>query len=468
MTRTIALAGTPLELVERGQGRPLLFLHAGEGLAPERPWLDLLSRRYRVIAPCHPGYGNSPLIDGGGSVDDLAYLYLDLAAELGLDGAVLVGADLGGWIAAEMMVRSSARFSRLVLTAPLGIKLRGRDERDIADIHAMTPAEYLRLAWADALPNANYDPEIGHRLLNRYLDEFRLCDEVGLDIMVNEHHSTSTCLTISVPMALAVIARETKRARLLSLGNPIANRPDPVRVAEEMAWLDVLSGGRLEMGLVKGAPYEIAPANSNPANLMRRYWEAHDLMLKAMSTTDGPFSWEGEFFHYRNVNIWPRPYQQPTPPVWMTGLSPETGRMAAERGHVVGTLLSLSAAGPMFDAYRKRAQELGWTAGPDGTTREEGLRRANLSADYVRTSVVVAEAFTNPPGYNSLAANIAMLKSGGKRGGFVRDRHGNPVDQRTATIEQLLESGTCFAGTPDDVYNQIKALSDSVGGFGNL
>ena len=230
--------------------------------------------------------------------------------------------------------------------------------------------------------------------------------------MVNEHHSTSTCLTISVPMALAVIARETKRARLLSLGTPIANRPDPVRVAEEMAWLDVLSGGRLEMGLVKGAPYEIAPANSNPANLMRRYWEAHDLILKAMSTTDGPFSWEGEFFHYRNVNIWPRPYQQPTPPVWMTGLSPETGRMAAEHGHVVGTLLSLSAAGPMFAAYRQRAQELGWTAGPDrfayagvvgvGTTREEGLRRANLAADYVRTSVVVAEPFTNPPGYNSL------------------------------------------------------------------
>src|SRR5689334_14778848 len=121
------------------------------------------------------------------------------------------------------------------------------------------------------LPNENFDPKIGHGLLNRYLDEFALCDEVGLDIMVNEHHSTSTCLTVSVPMALAIIARETKRSRLLSLGNPIANRPDPVRVAEEMAWLDVLSGGRLEMGLVKGAPYEIAPANSNPANLMRRY-----------------------------------------------------------------------------------------------------------------------------------------------------------------------------------------------------
>ena len=100
--------------------------------------------------------------------------------------------------------------------------------------------------------------------------------------------------------------------------------------------------------------------------------------------------------------------------------------------------------------------------------RVAGLRRANLAADYVRTSPVVAEPFTNPPGYNSLAANIAVLNAGGKRGGFVRDRHGNPVDQTTASIEQLIEIGTCFAGSPDDVYDQIKALHDSVGGFGNL
>jgi alkanesulfonate monooxygenase SsuD/methylene tetrahydromethanopterin reductase-like flavin-dependent oxidoreductase (luciferase family) len=252
------------------------------------------------------------------------------------------------------------------------------------------------------LPNGHFDPKVGHQLLNRYLDEFAYADEVGLDIMVNEHHSTVTCLTASVPMALAIIARETKTARLLSLGNPIANRPDPVRVAEEMAWIDVLSGGRLEMGLVKGAPYEIAPANSNPARLMRRYWEAHDLILKALSNTDGPFNWEGEYFHYRNVNIWPRPLQQPTPPVWMTGLSVETGKLAAERGHVVATLLYGSVAKPMFEAYRKRASELGWTAGPDrlayaavigvGNTREEGLRRADLIAGYVRTAPVVTTA----------------------------------------------------------------------------
>ena len=149
MTKTMSLAGTTLELVERGQGRPLLFLHAGEGLAPERSWLELLSRRFRVIAPWHPGYGNSPLIDGSGSVDDLAYLYLDLATELAFENAILVGACFGGWVAAEMMVRSTARFSHLVLVDPLGIKVLGRDERDIADMHALPRAEYLRLAWAD-------------------------------------------------------------------------------------------------------------------------------------------------------------------------------------------------------------------------------------------------------------------------------------------------------------------------------
>jgi pimeloyl-ACP methyl ester carboxylesterase len=149
MTKTISLASTSLEVVERGEGQPLLFLHAGEGLMPERQWLDLLSRKYRVIAPWHPGWGGSPLIDGGGTVDDLAYLYLDLADQLGLENAALVGTCFGGWVAAEMMVRSTARFTRLVLVDPLGVKFAGRDERDIADMHALPRTEYLKMAWAD-------------------------------------------------------------------------------------------------------------------------------------------------------------------------------------------------------------------------------------------------------------------------------------------------------------------------------
>ena len=135
--------------------------------------------------------------------------------------------------------------------------------------------------------------------------------------MTNEHHATATCADSVCTIPMAILARETKKVRLLALGMPIANRENPIRVAEEYSMLDVISRGRIEMGFVKGVPFEISPANSNPADLMERFWEAHDLILKAMTSHDGPFSWEGTHFHYRSVNIWPRPYQQPHPPVWM-------------------------------------------------------------------------------------------------------------------------------------------------------
>lgn len=159
-------------------------------------------------------------------------------------------------------------------------------------------------------------------------------------------------------------------------------------------------------------------------------------------------------------------------------MSVETGTMAAERGHVVGTLLSGGLAKPMYDAYRKRARELGWEAGADrfayaaivgvGTTRAEGLRRANIIADYVRTAPVVAEPFTNPPGYNSIGANVAILRGGARANRFVTDRHGNPINHRTATVEQFMDTETVFAGTPDDVYEQLKAFNARMGGVGHL
>jgi pimeloyl-ACP methyl ester carboxylesterase len=149
MGRTIEISGVDLELEERGEGPPLLFLHAGDGLAPERPWLDLLARRYRVIAPLHPGYGRSSLPDWMMTVDDLAYLYLDLADRLALSDATLVGACFGGWIAAEMAVRDTRRFGRLVLVDALGVKHGGVTDRDIADMHAIPREALLQLAWAD-------------------------------------------------------------------------------------------------------------------------------------------------------------------------------------------------------------------------------------------------------------------------------------------------------------------------------
>ena len=149
MSRHVTVAGVSLEIEERGQGRPLLFLHAGEGLQPQRPWLDTLAGSFRVIAPHHPGFGGSALPDWVGTVDDLAYLYLDLAKHLELDKALLVGSCFGGWVAAEMAVRDTSPFAGLLLAAPLGIKIGGVLDRDIADMHGMPRAEFMKLAWAD-------------------------------------------------------------------------------------------------------------------------------------------------------------------------------------------------------------------------------------------------------------------------------------------------------------------------------
>lgn len=149
MARHISVCGVSLEVEEQGQGRPLLFLHGGEGLQATRPWLHQLAEHHRVIAPHHPGFGGSALPDWIGTVDDLAYLYLGLTAQLGLRNAVLAGNCLGGWIAAEMAIRSTAPFAGLLLAAPLGIKVGGVLDRDIADMHAIPRSAFMRLAWAD-------------------------------------------------------------------------------------------------------------------------------------------------------------------------------------------------------------------------------------------------------------------------------------------------------------------------------
>lgn len=149
MTRTVSVSGVSLELTERGAGRKLLFLHAGGGLRPDLPWLSLLARHFHVVAPSHPGFGKSALPDWFGTVDDLAYLYLDLAEQLDLKDAILAGASFGGWVAAEMAIRNTDRFSRLALIDPLGIKVGGINDRDIADLHSLSEEAGMKLAWAD-------------------------------------------------------------------------------------------------------------------------------------------------------------------------------------------------------------------------------------------------------------------------------------------------------------------------------
>jgi pimeloyl-ACP methyl ester carboxylesterase len=146
------IAGIALEITEAGHGRPLLFLHGGHPsgrLDPQARLVEALADNFRFIAPTHPGFGITAAPTQLTTVDDLAYLYLDLLDALDLRDVVLVGASLGGWIAAEMAVKTTERISQLVLIDSVGIKVGDREARDIADIYAITDRQLAEIAYAD-------------------------------------------------------------------------------------------------------------------------------------------------------------------------------------------------------------------------------------------------------------------------------------------------------------------------------
>jgi pimeloyl-ACP methyl ester carboxylesterase len=148
-TSIMEIEGVKVEISARGKGPPLLFLHPGIGIDPAAPVLDRLAERARVIAPSHPGFGHSDLPKGMTNVDDLAYFYLDLIAALDLRNATLLGVSFGGWIAAQIAIKTTERLQRLVLADAFGIKVSDRETRDIADIFAVTEPQLTELSYFD-------------------------------------------------------------------------------------------------------------------------------------------------------------------------------------------------------------------------------------------------------------------------------------------------------------------------------
>lgn len=149
VTSSMLVNGSQLELIDRGCGQPILFLHPHIGLDPAAPVLALLAAGGRLIAPSHPGFGRSERPAHITTVDDLAYFYLDFIEQIDLKDAVVVGSSFGAWIAAAIAVKSTGRMARLVLANPIGIKVTGRETRDIIDIFAMLESEFVAHAFAD-------------------------------------------------------------------------------------------------------------------------------------------------------------------------------------------------------------------------------------------------------------------------------------------------------------------------------
>lgn len=173
--------------------------------------------------------------------------------------------------------------------------------------------------WVD-IPNELYQPERGNELYNEYLDELEFADQMGFDgICINEHHQNGYGLMPSPNIMAAALTRRTKNAAIVVMGNSIALYNPPVRVAEEFAMLDCLSGGRLVAGFPVGTSMDTNYCyGMTPATLRDRYHEAHDLIIKAWTEKE-IFPWNGKYTQLRYVNLWPKPIQKPHPPIWIPG-----------------------------------------------------------------------------------------------------------------------------------------------------
>jgi alkanesulfonate monooxygenase SsuD/methylene tetrahydromethanopterin reductase-like flavin-dependent oxidoreductase (luciferase family) len=277
-------------------------------------------------------------------------------------------------------------------------------------------------AWV-WLPNALYDPVKGHDLYREYIDTLAYADELGFDgICVNEHHQNAYGLMPSPNLIAAALTQRTKHCKIAVIGNALPLYNPPLRVAEEFAMLDVLSNGRLVAGLVIGGGPEYFSYQINPTYARERFREALDLIVKAW-TTPGPFLWNSKHYFFRYVNPWPRPLQQPHPPIWIPGVgSLETIEFVAQRHYAYMGVpyFHIDVFRRVFDQFRAACDKAGYTAKPeqmgwgvpiyvaetDKQAREEFEPHLMYFVRYLMKNINLA-----PPGYTSAKSAAAILKN---------------------------------------------------------
>jgi len=169
------------------------------------------------------------------------------------------------------------------------------------------------LPWP--LPRRHFKPEVAVRTYAEHLQAWDALERLGFDgVGFNEHHTSPYGLMNSPNLLAASAAQRTKRLKLLIYGNLLPLH-DPLRLAEELAMLDCLSNGRIVSGFARGIPREYNVYKVRLGESRARFEEAWEIIQRAW--TEEVFSFEGKFWSYEDVAIWPRPVQQPHPPVWV-------------------------------------------------------------------------------------------------------------------------------------------------------
>ncbi len=323
--------------------------------------------------------------------------------------------------------------------------------------------EKYRSVWVD-IPSALYDPVRGHDVYNTYLDELEMAERLGFDgIGVNEHHANAYGLMPSPNLMAAALARRTSRAALVVLGNSIALYNPPLRVAEEFAMLDVISGGRLLAGFPVGTSMDTNYAYGTiPGTTRERYAEAHRLIRKAWSE-DQPFAFNGRYTKLRYVNCWPKPIQAPPPIFIPGGGSLETYDFCIENDYVY-CYLSFTGylrAKQLMDGYWERVEEAGKDLSPYragfaqtivvAETDEEAERDYREHIDYFYNRCLhVYPGFADAPGYRTVKTLKANVTS---------QMTASAVAQVTSlSWQEIVDQGYVIAGSPDTVTEKMKEL----------
>jgi alkanesulfonate monooxygenase SsuD/methylene tetrahydromethanopterin reductase-like flavin-dependent oxidoreductase (luciferase family) len=320
--------------------------------------------------------------------------------------------------------------------------------------------------WVD-IDRKLFDPATAHTLYNEFMDELEYAAEVGFDaICVNEHHSNGYGMMPSPNLIAATLARRTSDAAICVMGNSLALYNPPTRVAEEMAMLDCISGGRLIAGFPVGTPMDTCFAYSrNPSQLRAQYYEAHDLVVEAWTRPE-PFSFNGRYNQMRYVNVWPQPIQKPHPPIWIPGGgSVETWQWCARMDYVYAYLsyFGYQMGRDTMRGFWNEMDRLGKDRNPYragflqfvgiADTKEEALRIYKEPAEYFFGRCLhVDPRYGNPPGYVTEATIRAKAVS---QIGSASSR----AARSAVTWDEIIDKGYVIVGTADEVAEKLREVA---------
>lgn len=322
-------------------------------------------------------------------------------------------------------------------------------------------------------PGRCWDPQVGLQQYDENLRYLQRADELKFDgVCLTEHHYTTYGLPSPNIMA-AALAVLTSHVKLVLMGNCVPLHSNPVRLAEELAMLDVLSHGRLVSGLLRGSPAEWYNYGIDTATVRERFEEAWDLMVDCWTQPE-PFTWNGKHFHYENVSIVPRSIQQPHLPLVMSASTAESIEWCArKRVPMAASFSPTESMAENFDYYRDYAQrECGWSPEPRHVMFSRQIYVAPTDAQAREEVAPHLEAFYREvPGRKMPAGSARYLaaqhtersydyKKQARSGSLLLDKLG---DGGIPTMDHLLDQGIVIIGSPETVTKQIRHQQSRLG-----